>query len=590
MNRYFVPLVCLLVSIGTIPALAATKQQKGGLFAAEIPDGWRWNENEAPGYVVIRDDKGNQQALIQFGQATGPGTEDEVRKRIQGMTDDLQSRQGAVDLKESDATIGGVYARQLDFVVPSMGNKKLTYLAFADQGYAYGINYGFGADAADRGQVEEITKSFRFTSQRVILDMGPERPRESAESAQKRTEVAADVAATQLIQQVEETSAHSSESALGNPLLPEQEDASALHALAAHASEGQDFLPSSYYFEKLLEQAIESPGSKPEETTELRDRLLMEYSHLGTQRHLSKELSLRVLQCADQLLSESNIRVPEFYWRTVLAWQAVMYYDLSLAGVQPDVLLGAEDRWDSPFTVSDDGTPEGIKNLAARSVAAKLAYTWPYSGGKAGQDKLGGCSEIAECRQKMEQSIAQGDASAHLQLIRIYFAFPDDWVSAGSLGMSYFTDKRYPEAVRYLDSAVTRMIAAQAADDQIAGMRTHLLRAYDELGRQNVFSEELCLRMLHHMKAVIEYVEKDGTSGMVKEINDWADKTINYLLLARVGTQVHVFDPADGSIAGALPELLDKKPKQLVLPMDGIPRSDKEASAEYFIKRLGRVS
>ncbi len=332
-------------------------------------------------------------------------------------------------------------------------------------------------------------------------------------------------------------------------------------------SKHQDFLLSSHAFEKLHDEAIESPKAKPEQAAALKSKLLAEYAHLATQRHLSRELSLRILQCADQLLSESSLRDPQLHWQSVAAWQALMIYDLNLAGVRTDVPARGEDRWDSPFQMSDDGTPEGIKQLAARSVAVKMGYAWPYSGGKAGQDKLGGCGSVSACRKSTEESVAQGNPEkAQQQMVRIYYAFPDDWLSAESLGMFFFTQKRYPEAVRYLDSAVARMLAGQADDGDIAGMRGNLLHAYDELGRANYFSDELCLRMLHQIKAILEYADKAGKGGVVIEMEDSADKALNNLGLAAKGT----------------------KAQQLVLPLDGIPRAEKEASAAFLRNWLGR--
>ena len=155
-------LLCCFIS--AIPLCSAEPySQKEGLFKISVPDGWRWSEQS--GKVKIVNPQGNNGISIQFtpkGQPSGEEAKALLKQSNQAMIESFVKPSNGTVVKEEEKQLGGVYARQLDFLLPVKNEVgRMTYISLYNKGYAFTITFG-GSNEKENSEMAKIVETVQF--------------------------------------------------------------------------------------------------------------------------------------------------------------------------------------------------------------------------------------------------------------------------------------------------------------------------------------------------------------------------------------------------------------------------------------------
>lgn len=173
-------------------------------------------------------------------------------------------------------------------------------------------------------------------------------------------------------------------------------------------------------------------------------------------------------------------------------------------------------------------------------------------------------------------------------LRRINDEFPDDISAAASLWLGYRQRGRYAEGIPYLEEVLRRSEHLGKDAQTLGTLHRQIFVDYEELGRQNYFSPELCLRMLYHIDCLWHFLS-DLKDEDPEKLAVYTKKILEWYNVATTGTQLTVIDPKEITFPMKNQEL---KPT-LKLHNDNIPDSEKLKARGRLISRIqtyGRMS
>ena len=140
-----------------------TYSQKEGLFTVNIPEGWNWSE--LSDRVKIINPEGNSGILILFKPTIEMSLEEkkEIIKKSHETYKDIQIiKQYGKVLEEKDTQIGGVYARQLDFLFTTKDETlRTTNIMLFSKGYRFVITFGSPSEE-EKSKMDEIIETLKF--------------------------------------------------------------------------------------------------------------------------------------------------------------------------------------------------------------------------------------------------------------------------------------------------------------------------------------------------------------------------------------------------------------------------------------------
>ena len=156
-------LFCCVISVSAVCS-AESYSQREGLFKISVPDGWHWSEQ--PGKVKIVNPQGDNGISIQFAPKRNPSSEEEakalLKKGNQAMIESLVKPSNGNVVKEEERRLGGVYARQLDFLLPAKNQVgRITYISLYNKGNAFTITFG-GSNEKQNSEMAKIVETLRF--------------------------------------------------------------------------------------------------------------------------------------------------------------------------------------------------------------------------------------------------------------------------------------------------------------------------------------------------------------------------------------------------------------------------------------------